>query len=84
MYTHLLPFIFVSRTGWVTIPITLIIGFIFFALDKIASGIENPFENYINDTPMSSICRTIEINLKQQLGENDLPEPIAPVKGFLY
>lgn len=29
VYTHLLPFVFVSRTGWVTVPITLVIGFIF-------------------------------------------------------
>lgn len=84
VYTHLLPFVFVSKTGWVTIPITLVIGFIFFALDKIATNIENPFENTINDTPMSAICRTIEINLRQQLGETNLPDPVQPVDGFLF
>lgn len=57
---------------------------IFFALDRIATNIENPFENRIDDTPMSAICRTIEINLRQQLGETDLPEPVQPVDGFLY
>ena len=30
-----------------------------------------------------SICRTIEINLKQHLGEVDLPAPIEPVRGVL-
>lgn len=84
IYTYLLPLVLVNQTGWVTIPSSLILGFIFFALDTIANGIENPFENSINDTPMSAICRTIEINLLQQLGEKDLPEPIEPVNGFLY
>jgi putative membrane protein len=84
VYTHLLPFVFVSKIGWVTIPVTLVIGFIFFALDRIATNIENPFENKIDDTPMSSICRTIEINLRQQLGETELPEPVQSVDGFLY
>jgi putative membrane protein len=84
IYTHLLPFVFVNQSGWISIPSTVIIGFIFYALDTIASGIENPFENTINDIPMSAICRTIEINLKQQLGETGIPQPVEPVNGFLY
>jgi putative membrane protein len=84
IYTYLLPFVLINQTGWIAIPSSLILGFIFFALDTIAKGIENPFENSFNDTPMSAICRTIEINLLQQLGEKDLPEPVEPVNGFLY
>jgi ion channel-forming bestrophin family protein len=84
IYTYFLPFILVGQSGWITIPFTVLIGFIFFALDSIARGIENPFENTFNDTPMSSICRTIEINLRQMLGEKDLPEPVQPVNGFLF
>jgi putative membrane protein len=84
IYSYLLPFILVQETGWMVIPFTVLIGFIFFALDGIANGIENPFENSINDTPMSAICRTIEINLRQMLGEKELPEPVQPVNGFLY
>ena len=84
IYSYLLPFILVRECGWTVIPFTLIIGFIFFALDSIASGIENPFENSVNDIPMNSICRTIEINLKEMLGEPDLPSPVEPVNGFLY
>jgi ion channel-forming bestrophin family protein len=84
VYTYLLPFILVSICGWFTIPLSVIIGFIFFALDTIAKGIENPFENTFNDTPMSSLCRTIEINLKEMLGEKTVPEPVEPIHGFLY
>lgn len=84
IYSYLLPFIFVQKSGWVTIPFTLLIGFIFFALDSVARGIENPFENKFNDTPMSSICRTIEINIKQMLKMDDVPQPVQPVNGFLF
>lgn len=84
VYSYLLPFIFVSKSGWATVPFTLIIGFIFFALDSIARGIENPFENNYNDTPMSALCRTIEINLKQMAGEKDVPQAAQAINGFLY
>jgi ion channel-forming bestrophin family protein len=77
IYSYLLPFIFVNKTGWLAVPFTVLIGFIFFALDSIARGIENPFENTYNDTPMNSICRTI-------LGESNLPKAVEPINGFLY
>ncbi len=49
----------------------------FFLLEKIATSIQDPFENTPTDTSMTSISRTIEINIKQLLEiENDVPEPI--------
>jgi putative membrane protein len=44
---------------------------------------ENPFEGLSNDVPMLSICRNIEIDLLQQLGETNLPEPIQPIHNVL-
>ena len=44
---------------------------------------ENPFEGLAFDVPISSLTRTIEIDLKEMLGESDLPEPITPKDGFL-
>jgi putative membrane protein len=32
---------------------------------------------------MLSLCRTIEIDLKEMLGEENLPESIQPVNGVL-
>ena len=37
------------------------------------------FENAVNDVPMNYIARTIEIDLKVLLGEQDLPEPAKPI-----
>jgi putative membrane protein len=54
------------------------------SLESFGSHLENPFENTINDVPMSALSRSIEINLKQGLGERQVPEPLKPVEGFLF
>lgn len=55
----------------------------FLLTERLGSELKNPFENRVNDTPMTALCRTIEIDLRQQLGESDLPKPIEPVNGIL-
>ena len=50
-------------------------------LEKIAFVIQDPFENEPTDTAMTSISRNIEINIKELLGEKELPEPLKS-KGF--
>jgi putative membrane protein len=34
--------------------------------------------------PLSTICRLIEIDLKQALGETDVPPPLTPQDDVLY
>ena len=83
IFSYLLPLALVPQSGWAAVPLSVAVGFIFFSMDSIAGGIENPFENSFNDTPMHSLARTIEINLREALDETDLPAPIQPVNGFL-
>lgn len=52
-------------------------------VEQLGASLKNPFENQDNDTPMTALCRTIEIDLRQQLGETDTPPPIQPVGGVL-
>ncbi|RIV44219.1 bestrophin family protein [Flagellimonas pelagia] len=56
--------------------ILVIISMVFFFLEKAAFRLQDPFENQPTDTPVTSIARTIDINLRQLLGETDLPKPI--------
>jgi putative membrane protein len=44
---------------------------------------ENPFEGMANDIPMLALCRTIEIDLREMLGEEEIPEAVSPQKGIL-
>ena len=42
---------------------------------------EIPFEGLINDIPMAALARGIEIDLREMLGETDLPPAIAAIDG---
>ncbi len=84
IYCLLLPLALVQNMGWFTPLGSTLVGFIFLALDKIGRDLENPFDNAIYDIPLTSMCRTIEINLRQTLGETDLPEAEKPVQGVLW
>lgn len=69
---------------WVSIPFCIIIGWIYIIMELVGDYSENPFAGLMFDVPMLSICRTIEIDLLQMIGEHDdLPEPIASKNGVL-
>ncbi len=86
VYLHgtLMPFAFVTRLGWMMIPLSLLVSFVFLALDLIGSRTEDPFENRVDDVPLSALSRTIERNLEEALGETKLPPSIQPDQGVLY
>ncbi len=84
IFVFLLPFGLVGQISqlnehliWMTIPAGVIIGWIYVIMEMIGDYSENPFEGLFNDVPMLSICRTIEIDLLQMIGEKDVPKPIA-------
>jgi putative membrane protein len=62
---------------WMTVPAGVIVGWVYVVMEMIGDYSENPFEGLHNDIPMLSICRTIEIDLLQMLGETDVPGPIV-------
>jgi ion channel-forming bestrophin family protein len=79
----LMPFGLVEGLRLLTPVASTSLSFIFITLDRIGRDIETPFENTVHDTPMTSLSRTIEINLRQLMGE-DYPGEIHPVSGFVY
>jgi len=66
---------------WVTVPASIVLGWVFYLWDKVLEYSENPFEGLINDIPMDALSRTIEIDLREMLGETELPPPIQPIEG---
>lgn len=84
IYCLLLPVGMVENLGWFTPLGSTLVGFMFLALDKIGQDLEDPFDNKIFDVPLTAITKTIEINLRQLLGETDLPEPEKPIQGVLW
>jgi ion channel-forming bestrophin family protein len=84
IYCVLLPLALVTSMGWFTPLGSTLAGFMFLALDKIGRDLEDPFDNTMFDVPMTAITKTIETNLRQMLGETELPEPEKPVAGVLW
>jgi putative membrane protein len=68
---------------WLTVPFYALISWIFITMELVGDNSEDPFENFVNDVPMTALCRTIEIDLRDMLGETDLPEKLKPVNGVL-
>ena len=83
VYCIVLPFVIVDEVGLLTPFITLLLGFAFLVLNQVGKNLEDPFENQPYDVPLSALSRTIEINLRQALGESDLPQPLPPLDGIL-
>ncbi len=83
IFVLLLPFGLVQHLGWGALPIYLVLATIFTITELIGSRTEEPFERKLEDVPMSSICRKIEIDLRQQLGESSIPPPVEPKDGVL-
>jgi putative membrane protein len=68
---------------WVTVPCSLIVGWVFHVMERIGEATENPFEGSVNDVPITNISRTIEIDLKEMLDETDIPPAITPINNVL-
>lgn len=86
IHCTLLPMVFISDLGWKTIPVSLVVSFVFLALDLIGERTEDPFENRLEDTPMTSLSLTIETNLREQLKETKLsfPEKYKVKDGIVF
>jgi ion channel-forming bestrophin family protein len=68
---------------WLMIPFSALAGWIFTTMEKIGEGTENPFEGSANDVPITQLSRMIEIDLRQMLGDADVPPPITASNGIL-
>ena len=91
LFALLLPFgllsFFIQESligfSWLIIPLSVVVAGVFIIMEKTGAAIEDPFENKTTDVALTSICNTIERNLRELLGETDLPEKMVPVDGYL-
>jgi putative membrane protein len=67
---------------WLAVPFSVIIGWMYAALDQVGESTANPFEGGANDVPISRISRAIEVELRELLGERELPPQLEPVNGI--
>ena len=68
---------------WLVVPFSVIIGWMYTSLDQVGESTANPFEGGANDVPISQISRDIEIELRELLGEINLPAQLKPVNDIV-
>jgi ion channel-forming bestrophin family protein len=68
---------------WFVIPFSVLISWIYTSLEQVGESTENPFEGSPNDVPISQMSRTIEIDLREMLGETDLPPALQPKNNII-
>jgi putative membrane protein len=68
---------------WFNVPASVIVSWVFIALEVAGESTENPFEGAPNDVPISAISRSIEIELKELLDEKEIPQPLLPMNHIL-
>ena len=83
IFILLLPFSMIPellRLGdfafWISIPLSAVIGWVYVMMEIVGENTAHPFQGLVYDIPMMSLCRTIEIDLREMLGEDELPPAI--------
>jgi len=82
VFCVLLPIAIVSDLGVLTPLGSTLVGLMFIAALQIGDDLKDPFSNTVHDVPMTSMCKTIEIDLLQTIGE-PAPAPMVPENGVL-
>ncbi|MGF7147694.1 putative membrane protein [Sphingomonas zeicaulis] len=86
-FTHifcvLMPIGLVETLGFATPLGSTLAGLMFLAVLRVGDDLVDPFANTVHDVPLSTMCRTIEIDLLQAIDE-PAPEPLKPVKGVQW
>ncbi len=91
IFTFLLPFGMLrefDKMGaellWLMVPFNMIVSWVFSLMEYTGDYSENPFEGLLNDVPVMSIVRNIEIDLRDMMGEDGLPERVQPHLDVLF
>ena len=83
LFCVLLPIGLVETLGIATPIGSTVAGLMFLAALQIGDDLVDPFANTVHDVPLTGMCRTIEIDLLQSIGD-EAPPPLQPVDGVLW
>ncbi|HBQ12784.1 MAG TPA: hypothetical protein DEF51_17155 [Myxococcales bacterium] len=83
IYCYALPFGILNATQEYTPIVVMLIAYAFFGLDAVGDEIEDPFGTDANDLPLTTISTMIEVNVRQRIGDEDLPKIPTPQNELL-
>lgn len=72
IYLITLPMAFVTTSGYITIPIVMLVTFVLLSVELIAEEIEDPFGRDINDLPTDELSEKIKVNVNEILFQKSL------------
>ena len=66
---------------WLSVPFSAAVMWVFHTMERIGRAGENPFEGSANDTPITTISRAIEIDLREMIDDDpeSIPSPIEAI-----
>ncbi len=79
----LFPMAIADAVGYWAILYTFTLGLILSLLLESGFSLMRPFDRTPSAVPLAQLTRSIEIDLLQQLGEEEVPPPVPPVGGVL-
>ncbi len=83
-FSLLFPLGLVEQMGWLTIPMSVLVCMSFILISEVGRILEDPFTMFWPALPLTALSTTIEINLRERLGERELPPlPRSNAKGIL-
>ncbi|MEJ2881001.1 bestrophin family protein [Pedobacter sp. GR22-6] len=91
LFLHLIIYVFIvtlsislrDLESYIEIPLLMVVAAFFFLLERTATHLQDPFSDRPTDTAMSAIATNIEINIKQLLDLEQVPQPRQPDDFYL-
>jgi ion channel-forming bestrophin family protein len=88
LFATVLPFgllgLVPREQDWWVVVLSVVVAGVFVILERVGAVIDAPFENLATDVPMSAIANAVERDLREQLGDTDLPPAAMVVDGYLW
>ncbi|WKK67020.1 bestrophin family protein [Lutimonas zeaxanthinifaciens] len=75
--TNLINSLIAKNFVWMTVPISIVISWVFMLMERVGDVSENPFEGSRNDVSITTISRAIEIDIREMIGDDKkaIPKP---------
>jgi putative membrane protein len=87
-FSTLLPFgllgLIPPGQDWLLVVMSVVIAGVFIVLEVVGNVVESPFAGSVTDVPLTYLSVEIERDLREQLGDSDLPAKVTAVNGYLW
>ncbi len=79
IFAIMLPFALVHELGIMAIPMNVLVCLAFALISEAGRVLEDPFSLFWNGLPLQALSIKIERNLRERLGDEELPKPVGEV-----